>query len=210
MNPIKCANMIANPTTQNIDTPPFMVNNVVLPTVSETKLLGVYINSNLKWDAHINYLIKKVRKCFFILYRAKQFRFSLKTMFTLYCWFIRTSLEYAVPVWHSSITRKQSERLERVQRRCMRIIYGLDYPGYEEALARLKTTTLEKRRIRLCHRFAKGLLKSQRHRTLLPQGFQHGHDTRGRNRLLPSVKCRTARYANSTIPYLVRLLNGRN
>ena len=202
--------MIVNPLTTEVDVPSFIVDNIQLPVVTETRLLGININSKLKWDTHVEYLVKKVRKCFFILYRAKQFRFSLKTMFTLYSWFIRTSLEYGVPVWHSSLTAAQSVRLERVQRRCMRIIFGRAYPGYEEALAILKTTTLEKRRIRLCHRFAKGLLKSPRHRSLLPQGFQHGHNTRGRNRLLPSVLCRTERYARSSIPYMVRLLNGEN
>ena len=150
----------------------------------------------------------------FILYRAKQFRFSINTMFTLYTWFIRTSLEYAAPVQHSGITAKHSSMIERIQKRCLRVILGPQYQDYDSALLRFNTTTLEKRRIKLCYKFAKSLVKSPRHRHLLPPSFRdvHDHDTRGSRsgRLMPAVKCNKARYYNSSIPYMVRLLNSDN
>ena len=43
---------------------------------------------------------------------------------------IRTVLEYACPVWHSSLTTGQSDMLESLQKRALRIIYSdmdLDY-----------------------------------------------------------------------------------
>ena len=92
INPIKCEILIACPSKRPIVYPDFSINDVHLPYVTETKLLGVYLNSNLNWDTHIDFILKKVRKCIFILYRAKQFRFSTDTMFTMYAWFIRTSL----------------------------------------------------------------------------------------------------------------------
>ena len=104
----------------------------------------------------------------FILYRAKQFNFKRETLFTLYTWFVRTSLEYAAPVWHSGLTIEQHDRLERVQKRCFRVILGHSYVRYENALALLKTTTLYTRREQLSLKLGRNILKSDRHRNLLP------------------------------------------
>lgn len=212
-NPLKCEILIVCPVKRPIVFPNFNINGVPLPLVSEVKLLGVKINSSLNWNSHIDHILKKARKCFFILYRARQFRFSPVTMFTLYTWFIRTSLEYAVPVWHPGITAKHSLLLERVQRRCLRIILGPRYTDYDSALRFFNTTTLEKRRIKLCYQFAKNLSKSPKHRHLLPPSFDtiHRHNTRGsRMGRMPSVVAKKSRYFNSSVPYMVRLLNGVN
>ena len=37
---------------------------------------------------------------------------------------IRFVLEYACPVWHSGLSKTQSNEIERVQKRCLRIIYS--------------------------------------------------------------------------------------
>ena len=87
----------------------------------------------LEWSHQLS--ISKVNKCMFILYRAKQFNFKRETLFTLYTWFVRTSLEYAAPVWHSGLTIQQRDRLERVQKRCFRVILGESYVKYSNALA---------------------------------------------------------------------------
>jgi len=64
---------------------------------------------------------------------------------------VRPVLEYASPVWHSSLTVAQSESLESVQKRAIRIIFShLDYSG---SLFIAKTKTLEDRREELAKRF---------------------------------------------------------
>ena len=141
------------------------------------------------------------------MYRARHFGFSIRTMYTLYLWYIRTSLEYASPVWHSSITVQQTNRLERVQKRCLRIILGDGYIEYTNALRVLGCSTLEGRREQLTLRFGRNLLRSPTHRDMLPPTMRdvHGRNTRHHNRLR-EVRCRTERYRRSTIPYLVRKL----
>jgi len=39
---------------------------------------------------------------------------------------VRPILEYACPVWHTGLTAAQSDTLESVQKRAMRIIYSDD------------------------------------------------------------------------------------
>jgi len=60
---------------------------------------------------------------------------------------VRPVLEYASPVWHSSLTAAQSESLESLQKRAMRIIHP--YLDYSRSLMIVEADTLEDRRERL-------------------------------------------------------------
>ena len=179
-----------------------------LPVVQQVKLLGVHLNNTLTWSCHVDYIIKKASKSIFILIRARRFRFSHHTMCTLYIWYIRTTLEYAAQVWHSGLTQEQHDSLERIQKRCLRIILGTQYGNYRTALEALSMQSLHDRREQLTLRFARSLLRSREHRHLLPRTLRDGHGraTRHGNLLVP-VRCKTERYRRSAIPYMVRLLN---
>ena len=207
-NPLKCEVMFVTPPKRPIIFPTSMLHENNLPIVQKCKLLGVFINSSLNWDDHVSHIITKSNRCMFILYRARQFGFNEETMITLYSWFIRTSLEYAAPVWHPSLTQKQHSQIERVQKRCFRIILGRNYIDYENALSCLNTVSLYERREELTLRFGKSLAKSDKHE-LLPQRLLefHSRDTRRGKQLFQFIRCRTARYQNSNMPYIVRKLN---
>ena len=129
-------------------------------------------------------------------------------MRTLYIWYVRTVLEYAAVVWHAGLSQEQHIALERVQKRCLRIILGRQYTDYRTALEALSMQSLHDRRERLTLRFARSLLKSPEHRHLLPRTLRevHGRATRHGNLLVP-VRCRLERYRRSAIPYMVKLLN---
>lgn len=47
--------------------------------VNETKLLGVIISDDLKWDAHVRYVMEKAFKRLFYLYQLKHA--SLKVIY---------------------------------------------------------------------------------------------------------------------------------
>ena len=64
-------------------------------------------------------------------------------------------LQYAYPVWHSSLTAAQSRALESIQRRAMRIIYADDDDDYTLLLILAGLDTLEARRAQLTERFFK-------------------------------------------------------
>ena len=207
----KCAAMHIIPSKRPIVLPDLHLNDTPLPVVTECKLLGVHLNNEMTWTTHVNYILSRARKNFFILYRARKFTFSHDTLLILYHWFIRTMLEYAAPVWHPGITQEQRHNIEKIQRRSFRIILQQDYESYEQALARLGQQTLHQRREMLTLRLARGILRSPIHRDLLPPslGDIHGRNTRHRRRLQP-VRCRTERYKKSFVPYAVKLLNSTN
>ena len=182
--------------------------NVPLPVVQQCKLLGVHLSTEMNWNIHVVEIIKKANKCIFIIRRAKQFQFSLRTIITLYQWYVRTTLEYAAPVWHPGLTEQQHGQLERVQRRCVRIMLGQQYQGYEAALGQLHLSSLRARREMLTLRLGLSILKSPEHRSLLPPTMAEVHGRATRNGHLLRVPARTTtRYQKTFVPYAVQLLN---
>ena len=208
-NPIKCEALYPCPTQlkRPITYPDLQLNNVPLPIAHEVKLLGVYIDNTISWQTHVNYILKRANRMIFILYRARQFGFAVSTMLTLYQWYIRTGLEYAAPVWHPGLTVQQQTSLERVQKRCYRIMLGDAYISYENAIATLQTASLYDRREALTLRFGKSLLRSPEFRRLLPPTGDAVHQHRTRHRHLLRPIRGSARYKKTTIPYIVDLLN---
>ena len=208
-NPIKCESLYAIPSKRKrpITLPDLKINGTPLPVVHQCKLLGVHINSGLDWNTHIAEIIAKANRCIFILINARKFQFSLKSLVTLYTWYIRTSLEYAAPVWHPGLTAAQHNPLERIQKRCVRIILGREYTGYAEALERLGLESLYSRREMLTLRLGRSMLRSQDHRDLFPPTMRavHGRNTRHGQRLR-TVRG-SARYRATFIPYVVKMIN---
>ena len=73
---------------------------------------------------------------------------------------IRSILEYAVPVWHSSITNKQSAQIESIQKIAFKIILKQKYSTYRSACNYFGTETLKLRRLKICRKFALKNLES--------------------------------------------------
>ena len=64
----------------------------------------------------------------------------------LYHKHVRRILEYAAPVWHSSLTGEDRLKLERVQKTALHIILGENYKSYSSALKVTGNLTLFERR----------------------------------------------------------------
>ena len=129
----------------------------------------------------------------------------------IYRGYIRPLLEYAVPVWNAGITVCQSDQLERIQKRALRIILGPEYICYDNALQQCNITTLKERRASISLKFAKDLHNSGHFKDWLPIKVREKvqYSLRNSNNFI-NIRCRTDRYKNSApsaISYFVKLLN---
>jgi len=91
--------------------------------VDSTKLLGIHLDSNFSCQPHIEAILAKAtQRLYFLkqLTRAGVPHFQLQHF---YLTVIRPVREYASPVWHHLITNKQSDQIEAIQKRAIRIIY---------------------------------------------------------------------------------------
>ena len=59
---------------------------------------------------------------------------SQEDLINIYILFIRSVTEYCSVSFHSSLTQKQSDKLERIQKTCLRVILGDHYIDYPSAL----------------------------------------------------------------------------
>ncbi|KAI8492569.1 hypothetical protein Bbelb_296100 [Branchiostoma belcheri] len=75
----------------------------------------------------------------------------------IYIGFVRPVLEYACVIWHPGLTRELSQKIERVQKRSLRVILGSEYDCYHTALDTTGLSRLDTRRDELCLRFARSL-----------------------------------------------------
>jgi len=115
---------------------------------------------------------------------------------------MQTVLEYACPVWHSNLTTGQSDMLESLQKRALRIIYSdMDY---HSSLFLAELDTVYSRREHLTQHFYKWNIdcSSSCLNYLLPEQHDFVNELCRANKYEP-FRTKTERFRNSCIPYCV-------
>ena len=128
--------------------PAIKINDCVLERVSSCKLLGLWIDDDLKWKTNTEYIVKNAAKRLHLLKVLKGYNAPREDLKTFYISAIRSILEYGTKIWHGSLTVEQSKDIERIQRRGMKII--CPEKTYEQALIKCGMETLENRREKIC------------------------------------------------------------
>ena len=192
-----------------IPTPPphLSLGNNTLEVALTTKLLGITIDSKLRWDEHVGATVKASSYRLFILRRLKSLGLPITELRNLYQTFILPKLTYASPAWSSSITATHQRKLERVQKRAVKIILAPNYNGYDNGLVALNLVPLSQLYQQLQLSFANKLLQNPRHRDLLPPPAPRPQRSlRTVNKLKP-IRARTERYRRSPVPAMVHAIN---
>ncbi len=101
--------------------PPPTISGQTISRISTFKLLGVTISSDLSLDSHIRYMLTKAQPRIHYLSVAKRAGLHFDVLKQIHLTFICPVRDYASPVWWG-LTKGLSEELERVQKRCCRII----------------------------------------------------------------------------------------
>ena len=91
------------------DFPPELLftDGTTMEAVSVKTILGVQISDDLKWKNNTNYIVAKARGKVWILRRLAPLCLTFKELFDVYVKEVRSVLEYAVPVWHSGLTKSE-------------------------------------------------------------------------------------------------------
>ena len=122
------------------------MGNHKLSQSSCEKDIGVHIDSNLKFDMHINTAVNKANRILAITRRT--FECLNDDIFCMiFKGLVRPHIEYAAPVWSPHLV-KHKQLLENVQRRATKLVPGLYQLSYPERLKKLKLPTLAYRRAR--------------------------------------------------------------
>ena len=147
--------MQSNPTKfQSIffgKTPPctISVNNISIVPTNQIKLLGVNIDKDLTFSAHIaNICIKAGRNLNALKRVAKSLPVNVKLL--LYKTYIMCHFNFCPLVWHFC-SKSDTDKLESLQKRALRFVYADYESDYDTLLSKANMPTLQLSRLRaLC------------------------------------------------------------
>jgi 4-alpha-glucanotransferase len=95
------------------------LNNKCLEQVSELKYLGIYFDSRLSFDRHIDYIVGKCTPITNMLAKSAKLKWSMghRALNVIYSGAIEPILTYGAPVWEKALTKQRKLRkYQRVQR----------------------------------------------------------------------------------------------
>ena len=196
LNPKKCRELVIN-FLQYLPASPGMLHIDGSPVrrVETYKILGVHLSSDLTWNVHIEYIVRKASKRLYALRSLKKAGVQPSDLVGIYCALIRSVLEYAAPVW-SGLPVYLTEVLEAVQRRAMRIIFP--YADYNTALCSAGLGSLADRRDAICAKFISNARTSPPLSYILTNRctIEHGYLLRSGQQRYEQVKGHTERFNN--------------
>ena len=182
----------------------FQLNGKYLEEVTHTKLLGTIVSNDLSWSLNTSYLIKKAYSRLQIVRKLYEFDVPVTDLVHVYTLYVRSILEFNCCVWHFSITKEESNDIERVQKNALRIILKKNYVSYEHALSQTQLQSLEERRLILCQNFANKCVKNPKTADMFPLD-----QTRHSNRYQVTF-AKNSRLLNSAISQMQRILNNKS
>ena len=198
INTKKTKEMQLRPNHKNQPTT-LQLNGHPIERVTSYKLLGLHVTDKLRWSEHVSAICSKAAQRLHFLKQLKRAAVSTSDLVYYYQSVIRPVLEYACVVWHSSITKKQSELIERIQHRAAKIIFGHDI----DALNALALPSLSERRELLTKEFFVNLLRpnSCLHHLIPAECNNEQTDKLRHVKQFPPPLARTERFKKSTIIY---------
>lgn len=118
-------------------------DNILLDVTTGDKILGVFINQNLKWDMHITFLRNKIAKNLWLLSRIKS-NIPLDYRIIFYKAYVQPHLDYCNVIWGNT-TKSNLNSLILLQKRACRIILGDRYTTFSESIQKINSLTINQR-----------------------------------------------------------------
>nr|CAH7767833.1 unnamed protein product [Callosobruchus chinensis] len=127
INPDKSSSMLFCPKhlyKTLIDRIVLIMDNKRIPIVEHVKNLGVILDQNLRFDAHVSYLSRLIYIKLKLLYTSR-FILNFKTRKKLVETLVLSTLNYALILYYPCLDSVNKSRLQRMQNNCCRFVFGL-------------------------------------------------------------------------------------
>ena len=131
-----------------------------------SKVLGVWISEDLSWERNTQEICRKAYSRMSMLTKLKYVRVNTDDLIKIYILFVRSLTEYCSVAYHSTLTVKQADNIERIQKTCLKVILAENYVSYPAALEMCGLETLFQRRENRCLNFAKKCSKPTNNKTI--------------------------------------------
>ena len=102
------------------------LNGCKFNTINVTRLLGLYIQNDLKCNVHVTEMTKKAAKRLYFLVQLNRAKVPPNELIRFYLACIQSVLLYGCQVFHFSLPQYFSSTMERIQKRALRIVFGYE------------------------------------------------------------------------------------
>ncbi|KAK3538547.1 hypothetical protein QTP86_006712 [Hemibagrus guttatus] len=113
LNMLKTVEMIVDFRRNTPALPPLTIMNSTVPTVESFRFLGTTISQDLKWDTHIDSIVKKAQQRLYVLRQLRKFNLPQELLTHFYSAVIESVLCTSITVWFGSATKSHIRRLHR-------------------------------------------------------------------------------------------------
>ncbi len=122
LNTLKTVEMIVDFRRNPPALPPLTIINSTVTAVESFRFLGTTISQDLKWDIHIDSIVRKAQQRLYFLRQLRKFNLPQELLKQFYSDIIESVLCTSITVWFSSATKSDLRRLRRVVRTVEQII----------------------------------------------------------------------------------------
>lgn len=175
---------------KSVHSVPVTVNDIIIEENNSVKLLGVHVDTHLRFSNHVDSIIAKVKPATHALVQLKKVGVTPSSLTVFYRSRILSLLSYAAPSWFPFLSNNDKMRLERLQKLCLRVIL----PSCDEYDQRLSILGLQELSVYLdicCLKYAAKISQTASHplRQYIPPIQRTG---KTRHIPLARPKCRTS------------------
>ncbi|XP_072564408.1 integral membrane protein GPR180-like [Paramormyrops kingsleyae] len=113
LNTLKTVEMIADFRRNPPALPPLTIMDSTVATIESFRFLGTIISQDLKWDTHIDSIVKKAQQRLYFLRQMRKFNLPQELLIRFYTAIIESVLCSSITVWFGSTTKSDLRRLQR-------------------------------------------------------------------------------------------------
>ena len=106
----------------------FNIDRMHIEQVTEFNFLGLIIDSNLNWKAHLNAISTKISRIIGLLHKLK-YIFPKQVLHSIYNSLIMPHLNYSLLAWGI-----ESHKIEQLQKKAIRVLYSKSPIAHTESL----------------------------------------------------------------------------
>ena len=208
VNPLKTQLLCIGPDTRQTLEPYIRPNGIQITGQQELKVLGFHFSSRPDISLHITKTLQKFRMRLWGLRKLKSARAKPKDLLDYYSTVVRPVAEFAAGAICPMVTGTQSEQLEALQARAMKVVFGPTV-SYGTVLEGEIVDTLKSRREKAHRKLAeKSVLNPRFSDTWFPLNVvdEEARPTRNR-KTYAEFFARTERLRNAPIYSMRRILN---
>ena len=168
------------------------------------KLLGFQFSNRPYVHAQVDYLINRAASRSFVIRRLSGVGVNKERLKNIYCSIVRSVLEYSSVRYGPMLAQYEKNRLENVQKNCLRSIFGFE-KSYEELLSESCLESLEVRRKKRLENLQKKTSKNKQFEHWFPTNDNQSSQRSGNK--YREIFARSDRLYDSPLFEMRRLLN---